>query len=198
MRRFSVWCGGLALLAVLSLAPNLVAAETYSAVLTGDQEVPPVDTDAFGRAFFVFFSLRGEDQLLTMRMYRGLSGEPTGVHIHLAPEGLDGPIVLDFANGVLFSVGYLTINLNTAEDLEGLLEGQTLEDLQGVFDDGNAYINLHTEQNPGGENRGQIEPENASASESAAAESGGAESNGGGESGSEGSRGGAGSGRSRR
>lgn len=168
MRQLSVRCVGLAVFMSCSLvSASASAAATYSATLTGDQEVPPVDTDASGQARLLFLSGFGEDRLLTVRTYQGLSGPSTGAHIHVGPVGVDGPIVLDFANGSLIDLGFLAINLNTAADLEGLLEGQTLDDLRGVMDEGNAYVNLHTEENPGGEIRGQIEPPQTTTSPSA-------------------------------
>ena len=44
-----------------------------------------------------------------------------------------------------------------ATDLVGPLEGMTLEDLLEAMDSGETYVNVHTDLNPGGEIRGQIE-----------------------------------------
>ncbi len=38
----------------------------------------------------------------------------------------------------------------------GPLEGMQISDLVDAFNDGNAYANIHTQQNPNGEIRGQI------------------------------------------
>jgi len=44
----------------------------------------------------------------------------------------------------------------TAANLVGPLAGLTLNDLLDAVKAGNAYANIHTTQNPGGEIRGQI------------------------------------------
>ena len=41
-------------------------------------------------------------------------------------------------------------------DLQGPLNGKQLSDLAKVLEDGNAYVNVHTQQNQNGEIRGQI------------------------------------------
>jgi CHRD domain len=43
-----------------------------------------------------------------------------------------------------------------ADDLYGPLEGMKISDLVDNFNDGNAYANIHTDQNPDGGIRGQI------------------------------------------
>jgi hypothetical protein len=44
----------------------------------------------------------------------------------------------------------------TNANLVGALAGQTLADLIAHFNNGNAYVNVHTTLYPGGEIRGQI------------------------------------------
>jgi prepilin-type processing-associated H-X9-DG protein len=156
MRRLSVAGVGLAALLSLSWAPSWVQAEQYTAELTGEEEVPPVDTSASGSANIVFVDGHSRWFLLTVRRVRGLTGPATGAHIHLGPVGVNGPVVVDYSTGVLLDTGFLAINLHTDEDLAGPLEGMTLQDLKDVIDEGNGYINVHTELNPGGEIRGQI------------------------------------------
>jgi hypothetical protein len=84
-------------------------------------------------------------------------------HIHVAPPGVNGPVVAFlYPSGpppVLipgrFS-GNLMSGTITAEDLRGPLAGMSLDALLAAIRDGNAYVNAHTVQFPGGEIRGQI------------------------------------------
>ena len=46
----------------------------------------------------------------------------------------------------------------TSDMLAGPMEGKTIADLITAMKDGNTYVNIHTEQNPNGEIRGQIMP----------------------------------------
>jgi hypothetical protein len=148
-----LFCAGLAVL--LSVASSDAA--DFTASLTGDQEVPPVTTTATGSASFTFLSVLGTERLISVRTNTRLSSRVTGAHIHNGAGGVDGPIVLDFSNGSIISTSFLAINVNSAADLEGPLDGQTLSDLRDVMTAGEAYINVHTSTNPDGEIRGQIE-----------------------------------------
>lgn len=150
MRYRSVFGAGLAVCLAVSLAAAPVQAADFRADLTGDQEVPAVETDAMGLALFQFVRVFGQERLITARIDVGLSGPVVGAHIHNAPAGENGPIVLDFANGVILS-GVVKLNVNSAADLEGPLQGLTLQDLRALMDEGSTYINVHTEANPDGE-----------------------------------------------
>ena len=85
-------------------------------------------------------------------------------HIHLAPApGQNGPPVLwlypDGPPPVLIEgrfQGVLAERTVTAADLVGPLAGMTLEDLKTAIMDGLTYVNLHTQEFPGGEIRGDI------------------------------------------
>ena len=48
-------------------------------------------------------------------------------------------------------MGYIT-----SSDLVGPLKGKQISDLVKLINDGEAYVNVHTETNPKGEIRGQI------------------------------------------
>jgi hypothetical protein len=159
MRRLSVLCAGLALVLTLSLDTASAQAADFVAVLTGDEEVPAVDTEASGFAVFSFVKVFGRSRLITARADFNLSGPPIGAHIHNAIAGETGEIVLDYSNGVIFSGPILNVNVNSAADLEGPLAGLTLQDLRAAMEAGETYINVHTELNPDGEIRGQITPE---------------------------------------
>lgn len=62
---------------------------------------------------------------------------------------------------VLLSLGlvgpaHAVTTYTTDEDLVGPLAGMTLEDLVALIESGDAYVNVHTVANPGGEIRGQV------------------------------------------
>jgi CHRD domain len=46
--------------------------------------------------------------------------------------------------------------------LKGPLEGKQITDLVKLIEEGRAYTNVHTEQNPDGEIRGQLSPSSSS------------------------------------
>jgi hypothetical protein len=52
--------------------------------------------------------------------------------------------------------GILATGTITSASLVGALKGKTLNDLIVKMNEGNAYVNVHTMMNPGGEIRGQI------------------------------------------
>jgi hypothetical protein len=87
----------------------------------------------------------------------------TQAHIHLAPAGVNGPVVVWLypaaPPAVLIpgrSNGVLAAGVITEANLVGLLADQTLDDLIAEIETGNAYVNVHTSQFPPGEIRGQI------------------------------------------
>ena len=57
--------------------------------------------------------------------------------------------------------GLLSEGNITAANLKGPLAGQQLADLIDVFDNGTAYVNVHTKDFPLGEIRGQFSSEGA-------------------------------------
>ena len=127
----------------------------FSARLSGQGEVPPVQTIANGTADLV----PTNDSINYFVNTTNLEGILAG-HIHLAPPGQNGPIVVTLFNITspqdLF---YLKGNF-TGESLEGPMQGNTLSELIGVMNNGTSYVNVLTKQNPNGEIRGQIIPSN--------------------------------------
>lgn len=110
----------------------------FTANLTGDQENPPVETDASGMATLML----SED--LTMLSYDLTIMDienVTAAHIHEAPRGENGGVIFPIADG----------SFENASDEVELNE----EQLNALLSE-NYYINVHTEQNGGGEIRGQI------------------------------------------
>lgn len=147
----------LVLLAALPLAAAQPV-QNFRAPLEGGQEVPAVDTHARGLAKF---QLRSDG--LHYRLIVANIEDVLMAHIHLAPAGQNGPVVVWLYPAgpppVLIPGrfnGVLATGVIADGDLVGPLAGMTLDDLVAEINAGNAYVNVHTVANPGGEIRGQI------------------------------------------
>ena len=134
----------------------------FRAHLTGAEEVTdtPVETIARGQAIF---QLSKDGTELSYKLIVANIEDVTMAHIHLAHVGVNGPVVVwlnppapppQLIEG-RFS-GVLAEGVITANNLVGPLAGATLDDLIEEFKADNADVNVHTEQYPAGEVRGQI------------------------------------------
>jgi hypothetical protein len=117
--------------------------EVVTFPLAGDQEVPPVATDDSGVCVAVVdqtaFGINAEGTLDIFCVHD--VEDPIAAHIHDAPPGVAGGIVIPFDSPVSPIV---------AEDLE--LDTTLIAALR----EGDLYVNVHTVENPGGHIRGQI------------------------------------------
>lgn len=123
----------------------------FRADLTGDNEVPAVDTNASGE---IELELDEDETELEYNLNVEDIADVTGAHIHIGEEGENGDIVVTLEHDDEESEGTIT-----EDDLEGPLDGGELSDLIELIEDDNAYVNVHTEENPDGEIRGQLEEE---------------------------------------
>ncbi|MEM9172699.1 MAG: spondin domain-containing protein [Pseudomonadota bacterium] len=89
--------------------------------------------------------------------YRRLTGPLVAAHLHLGGEGSNGPVVADLSAAIDGS-GRLNTTISAA-DIVGPLAGDTdaVLALLNELAAGNVYVNLHTEANPAGEIRGQVD-----------------------------------------
>lgn len=148
---------------LLALGAGAVAADSgrnFVAHLSGGEEVPAADTLARGNAVF---QLNKEGSQLRYRLIVANVENVTMAHIHLAPAGANGPVVAWlYPSAPPASLipgrfdGVLATGVITAADLRGPLAGQPLSALVDAMLAGDAYVNVHTLQYPGGEVRGQI------------------------------------------
>lgn len=72
---------------------------------------------------------------------------------------MNGPVVVNLFGPNKFGITVqrgVVRGILTNQDLVGPLAGRTIADLIREFERGNAYVNVHTNQNPGGEIRGQV------------------------------------------
>ncbi|HEU4540470.1 MAG TPA: CHRD domain-containing protein [Jiangellaceae bacterium] len=134
--------------------------------LSTAEEVPTPIFDAIDRnpqgEAVIMLSEAGE---LTYRLNVANIENVIMAHIHIAPPGDPGPIVVwlypndpPLAPRLIpgFSNGPLSSGTITDANLVGPLAGGTVEDLLDQIRAGNAYVNVHTDQNRPGEIRGQI------------------------------------------
>ena len=128
----------------------------FFARLTGREEVPPVNTNAFGSADFVF---NDDFTRLRFRLVVNDLDKFTQAHIHLGMRGQNGPVVVflfgPVTRGISVDTGVVTGTI-TEDDLVGPLQGMCLFELARQMKAGNTYVNAHTEKYPNGEIRGQI------------------------------------------
>jgi hypothetical protein len=141
--------------------------------LRGRNEVPPHDTPASGEAVFRV----SEDGSVSYKLFVEDIRNPFMAHIHLAPVGVNGGVVVWLfpstspAPGPVNSGprdGLLANGTFTAQDLVGSLKGAPLAALLDSIRVGHAYVNVHTSDGsktagpgnfPGGEIRGQLGPQ---------------------------------------
>ena len=71
-------------------------------------------------------------------------------------EGENGPIVVTLFNFDSPQTEVLQNGTIAASNLEGPMEGKTIPELIAAMQNGTTYVNVHTEQNPEGEVRGQL------------------------------------------
>ncbi len=145
-----------AMLAVLFTASITMAATTFTAMLTGKEEVPAVMTKGSGEAIF---NLSADGKALSYEIkVQGLENVAAS-HIHAGKMGVEGaPVVGLFAGPKkegMFS-GVLAKGTIMDKDLVGPLAGKTVGDLVAMIKEGGAYVNVHTAKVPSGELRGQI------------------------------------------
>jgi len=147
---------------------------TVRARLVGTQEVPVVSTEAHGE-----FEARIEDNQITFKLsYEGLEGGNTlFAHIHLGQRSVNGGVMAFLCGGSTKPTpcpnisGTVEGTITAADILETGANANTPKSPQqlpaGAFDEflralrnGTAYANVHTQQSPGGEIRGQIREDN--------------------------------------
>ncbi|MBP6785952.1 MAG: ScyD/ScyE family protein [Candidatus Promineofilum sp.] len=129
---------------VVRIPTVLSEAADFAAFLNGGNEVSPVDTDASGVARFHL----ADDGTLSWEIAVRDIADITAAHIHLAPAGSNGSVIIPLYTG--------TGDFDTDHPLSGsiMLTPEQIGDLLA----GNYYVNVHTALNPSGEMRGQIYP----------------------------------------
>ena len=116
----------------------------YHAMLSGDAEVPPVETDATGMAHF---GLSADLSLLDFHVMVSDIDNITASHLHTGWPGQNGPVALPLYMGA-------PPPFDPDNPISGLLDlnAQNVLDLMSGY----YYVNVHTSDFPSGEIRGQV------------------------------------------
>jgi hypothetical protein len=138
--------------------------QTFSATLSGKDEVPSTKSNSTGTAKFQVNE--NSSQVSYWVNATGIK-KINQAHIHNGTEGQNGDIVVTLAknksakgNDSPPNIGF-SGNITKAE-LQGPLKGKEISDLVKLMSDGGAYANVHTDKYPKGAIRGQISSGEAS------------------------------------
>ena len=149
------------LFSVLVYSGMVNADELFKATLTGDQEVPPVTTDTTGKALF---RLNKAETEIEIQLHVNDGVRITQSHIHCAPAGVNGPIVVFLAGlhaaGLDVDGKWVSNATITDTSIVNTACGSTVSALAVSMRNGNTYANVHSVAHPAGVVRGQIEPAN--------------------------------------
>ena len=148
----------LTVLVSVSIVEQIHAAKyPYKAQLSGQDEVPAVETSATGEAEF---TIPAND---TMKFRVNVTGitNASAAHIHMGKAGENGKPIVDLLNapeskGKDTAYGMIFRGNISDSILTGDLQGKTLDDLAAAIESGDTYVNVHTAEHPDGEIRGQL------------------------------------------
>jgi hypothetical protein len=133
---------------------QLAGPQSFPSALDGAQEVPPVVTAATGRALFTLNGT-GTELRFALTQTGIASDQILFAHLHAAPRGFNGPIVLFLADS---SFGMLRMGTLTADDLLPNADAgiEDFADFVEALQAGDVYANIHTMAHMSGEIRGQV------------------------------------------
>lgn len=135
---------------------------TFDTTGTGDQEVPPLDTDTRS---FLELSIDSGLTMMEYSLYVYQGHQIDRAHLHCGVAGVSGGLILEFYNNPhgtnvngLLAEGVKTTATLTANPGPGAAEcGITnIASLFAAMRAGKVYLNVHSLPHPAGVNRGQI------------------------------------------
>ena len=140
MRRTTLaMLSALLLLLGVALTPASAATGVFRLTLTGDQEATPTcsppdvcgDPDAVGAAILIVNPVR--DTVCYLARWSGIDGTVVAAHIHLAPEGVPGAVVVPLFAGTF----------DGTDMTRGCVSANGLAD-DILADPSSYYINIHS------------------------------------------------------
>ena len=144
---------GAALPLLVLVAAAGAESRTFTAHLSGDDEVPPRDTRATGQAVL---KLNDSESSLGFRLMVANIDNVRAAHIHCAEPGVNGPVgvTLFAAGGTGPSNGVLATGQTSAPDAGNGCGWTSLADAVNAMESGAAYVNVHTNDGVGPTNTG--------------------------------------------
>ena len=157
--------------AVISSNTAFAQQQHFTAKLSGANEVPSITSAASGMAAFDL-NAAGTQMKYTLNVTN--INHVIAAHIHMGSSTANGPIVVNLfipskATGKVD--GTLAQSSINSTSLIGPLKGKQMTDLIKLINGGQAYVNVHTTQNPPGEVRGQMSSGSATSASTATAAS---------------------------
>jgi hypothetical protein len=171
MRKLFTFLGVLILVSVLAagaVSAQSNRSENFVAPLNTAEEVPEPDNFERNPRGLAKFHLSHDGNELHYKLIVANIHNVTAAHIHIGPCGEAGPVVVwlyppDGPPGVLIEGpfnGVLAEGVITEADIAEQefmeIEVTDFDSLLEAMRDGDTYVNVHTEQNPLGEIRGQV------------------------------------------
>ena len=154
--------------AIAAVMANLLAApiansqtERFSASLSGENEVPPINT-----AGTAAFRMTIQDTISFSLTFSGLSSSLTVAHLHFAPGKVAGGVMIFLCGGggqpdcPAATEGTITGTITAANVTGPTTQGIDVGDLDSALEAvraGLSYANMHTVNFAGGEIRGQVQ-----------------------------------------
>ncbi len=157
-RLLSVIAGVAAGVMISAMPASAQSTVVMTATLTGGEETPAlIGTGAVGTAA-VAVDVANEEISVTLTLFN-LPTTTSAGHIHIGPRGVGGPVVVGFPTSLNGRTGDISIGFRlgvSAFIARPEIGINTMADAIQAIILGNAYVNVHTTQNPGGEIRGQL------------------------------------------
>jgi hypothetical protein len=132
--------------------------------MSGDEIVPPVETDVIGR---MSISVPQSEDKIDYKINITGTSNITSAYLHVGKSGENGEAVADLLNDskknkMKSQPGIVIRGEIVDSELIGPLENNTLKDLIFAMSDGGTYVNVNTPNHINGEIRGQVVVSNQS------------------------------------
>jgi sugar lactone lactonase YvrE len=134
----------------------------FTSTMSGDEQVPPVDTNVSGD---MSFSVPQDESEIKYKINITGSSDISSAYIHIGKKGENGEPIVDLLNDskknkMKQQTGIVIRGEVLDSELIGPMKGKTFRDLIFAMSDGETYVNVNTPTHIKGEIRGQIEVPN--------------------------------------